>query len=236
MQWRGGGETVQSEHFGPDPHLGALDLDRGTSCLEMAYTASRSLPAWQSQWAKASETKKNQHLSSIIKNREGEIHTTTMDWAAPTVSYLWPTRTELSRKVSEIRKGLGRNISVICPGSCRVTEIQITSPCPSKNEFFTSHFCDLYRSCAASRKSFLRLHFFRERKLNTNFFFSNFSGNSGISRQNPGISRPKSLISLVSRDVSNFLAPTRSRGRPPPHPKISGPKSLGLGSFFFPDF
>ena len=71
--------------------------------------------------------------------------------------------------------------------------------------------------------------------MNTNFFFSNFSGNSGISRQNPGISRPKSLISLVSRDVSNFLAPTRSRGRPPPHPKISGPKSLGLGSFFLPE-
>ena len=79
-------------------------------------------------------------------------------WAAPTVSYLWPTRTELSRKVSENRKFLGRNISVICPGSCRVTEIQITS-CPSKKELFTSHFCDLYRSCAASRKSFLRLHF-----------------------------------------------------------------------------
>ena len=75
----------------------------------------------------------------------------------------------------------------------------------------------------------------RERKLNTNFFFSNFSGTSGISRQNPGISRPKSLISLVSRDIPNFSAPTPSRGRPPPHPKISGPKSLGLGSFFLPD-
>ena len=35
----------------------------------------------------------------------------------------------------------------------------------------------------------------------------------------------------VSRDIPNFLAPTPSRGRPPPHPKISGPKSLGLGSF-----
>ena len=76
---------------------------------------------------------------------------------------------------------------------------------------------------------------FRERKLNTNFFFSNFSGAPGISRQNPGISRTKSLISLASRDVSNFLAPTRSRGRPLPHWKISGPKSLGLGSFFLPD-
>ena len=77
---------------------------------------------------------------------------------APTVSYLWPTRTELSRKVSENRKFPGRNISVISPGSCRVTEIKITS-CPSKTEFFTSHFCDLYWGCAASRTSFLRLLF-----------------------------------------------------------------------------
>ena len=68
------------------------------------------------------------------------------------------------------------------------------------------------------------LHWNRERKLTTNFFFSNFSGTPGISQQNPGISRPKSLISLVSRDVSNFLARTHSRGRPPPHWKISGPK------------
>ena len=37
------------------------------------------------------------------------------------------------------------------------------------------------------------------------------------------------------RMISNFLAPTRSRGRPLPHWKISGPKSLGLGSFFLPD-
>ena len=58
---------------------------------------------------------------------------------------------------------------------------------------------------------------------------------SGISRQNPGISRPKSLISLVLRDVSNFLAPTPSRGRPLPHRKISGLKSLDLGSFFVPE-
>ena len=74
--------------------------------------------------------------------------------------------------------------------------------------------------------------FGRERKLNTNFFFSNLSGTSGISRQNPGISRQKSLVSLISRDIPNFSAPTPSRGRPPPHQKISGLKSLGLGSFF----
>ena len=75
--------------------------------------------------------------------------------------------------------------------------------------------------------------FIRGRELNPNIFFSNFSGASGISRRNPpGISRQKSLIPWVSRDIPNFLAPTLSRGRPPPHQKISGPKSLGLGSFF----
>ena len=79
------------------------------------------------------------------------------------------------------------------------------------------------------------LAFFRERKLNTSFFFSSISGTSRISRQNPWISRQKSLVSVVSRDIPNFSAPTPSRGRPPPHPKISGPKSLGLGSFFLPD-
>ena len=77
---------------------------------------------------------------------------------------------------------------------------------------------------------------FRGQKLNPNIFFSNFSGASGISRQNPGISRQKSLIPWVSRDIPNFLAPTPSRGRPPPHRKISGLKSLGLGSFFVPEF
>ena len=62
--------------------------------------------------------------------------------------------------------------------------------------------------------------------------FSNISGTPRISRKNPEISRPKSLISLVSRDISNFLAPTPSRGRPLPHRKISGLRSLGLCSFF----
>ena len=68
--------------------------------------------------------------------------------------------------------------------------------------------------------------------MNPNIFFSNFSG---ASRQNPGISRHKSLIPWVSRDIPNFLAPAPSRGRPPPHQKISGLKSLGLGSFFVPE-
>ena len=43
---------------------------------------------------------------------------------------------ELSRKISENRNFLGQhNISVIRPGSCPVTDMQITS-CPSKKEFF----------------------------------------------------------------------------------------------------
>ena len=72
----------------------------------------------------------------------------------------------------------------------------------------------------------------RGQKFNTGFCFSNSSATAGISQQNPGISRQKSLISLVSRDVPNFLPPTPSCGRPLPHRKISGLKSLGLCSFF----
>ena len=72
----------------------------------------------------------------------------------------------------------------------------------------------------------------RGQQLNKNLFLSSFSGTAGISQQNPGISRPKSLTSLVSRDIPNFLAPTPSRGRPLPQRKVSGLKSLGLCSFF----
>ena len=91
-----------------------------------------------------------------------------------------------------------------------------------------------FRESSASAKKTLPTYF-SEQKLNTNFFFSKFSGAAGISRQNPGISRQKHLISLVSRDIPKFLAPTPSHGRPLPKRKISGPKSLGLGSFFVPD-
>ena len=39
------------------------------------------------------------------------------------------------------------------------------------------------------------------------------------------------------KDIPNFLPPPPPAApplvRPPPHPKISGPKSLGLGSFLF---
>ena len=60
------------------------------------------------------------------------------------------------------------------------------------------------------------------KNLNTiHFCSSNFSGAPEIPRQNPGISRQESLISLVSRDIPNFLAPTPSCGRPLPHRKVS---------------
>ena len=52
----------------------------------------------------------------------------------------------------------------------------------------------------------------------TQTFCPNFSGASGISRQNPGKSRQKSLVSLVSRDIPNFSAPTPSRGKTPTLP------------------
>ena len=77
--------------------------------------------------------------------------------------------------------------------------------------------------------------FVRGRELNTNFFLLNFSGTARISQQNPGISRPKRLVSLGFEGRTELSPPTRSRGRPPPYPKISGPKSLALASFFFPD-
>ena len=72
--------------------------------------------------------------------------------------------------------------------------------------------------------------------MNTNLFFSFFFGHSrdilAKSRDIP----PKSLVSLCfSRDIPNFLAPTHACGRPPPHRKVSGPKSLGLASLSFLD-
>ena len=71
-------------------------------------------------------------------------------------------------------------------------------------------------------------------KIEHDLFFSNFSGAAGISQRIPGYPA-KNLISLVLRDIPHFWAPTPSRGRPLPPRKISGLKSLGLGSFSVPD-
>ena len=67
------------------------------------------------------------------------------------------------------------------------------------------------------------------------FFSPIFRAPPGYPGKIPGYPAKKSLISLVSRDIPNFLAPTPSRGRPLPHRKISGLKSLGLCFFFAPD-
>ena len=53
----------------------------------------------------------------------------------PTVSYLWPITREPSRKVSENVKFVGRNMSVICTGMCRVTN-------------FSDHFTSFRESVA----------------------------------------------------------------------------------------
>ena len=60
----------------------------------------------------------------------------------------------------------------------------------------------------------------------------NFSAASGIFRQNPGISRQKSLIPWVSRDIPNFLAPTPSRGRPPTPPENIRTQKFRFGFLF----
>ena len=64
----------------------------------------------------------------------------------------------------------------------------------------------------------------RGQKLNPKFFFSNFSGTAGISQQNPGISRQKSLISLLSRGIPNFLPPPLHVEDPHPTGRYPDPK------------
>ena len=67
------------------------------------------------------------------------------------------------------------------------------------------------------------------------FFSQPFWVPPGYPGQNPGISRQKGLVSLGFEGHTELFGPHPWRGRPPPHQKISRPKSLGLGSFFFPD-
>ena len=64
----------------------------------------------------------------------------------------------------------------------------------------------------------------RERELNTNLFFSNFSGAPGISQQNLGISRQKVWFPWVSKDIPKFLAPIPSCGNPHPTRKYPDQK------------
>ena len=73
---------------------------------------------------------------------------------------------------------------------------------------------------------------FRGQKLNPNIFFSNFSGASGISRQNPGISRQKSLIPWVSRDIPNFFGPHPFTWKTPIPPENIRTQKFRFGFFF----
>ena len=103
-----------------------------------------------------------------------------------------------------------------------------------ENLRFSAKICALGFLCHFSSVplSAVRTTFrYRERELNPNIFFSNFSGTAGISRQNPRISRQKKFDSLGFEGHTELFGPTPSRGRPPPDRKISGLKSLGLCSF-----
>ena len=69
-----------------------------------------------------------------------------LSWAAPTVSYgnLWPTRTELSRKIGN---SLAETLLWFVPEVAASRKIRSPHVLQRKS-FHTSHFCDLYRSCA----------------------------------------------------------------------------------------
>ena len=62
--------------------------------------------------------------------------------------------------------------------------------------------------------------------------FLKLFGAPGISRQNPGISAKKFGSPGLRRTYQTFWPPPLYVEDPPPHPKISIPKSLGLGFFF----
>ena len=78
----------------------------------------------------------------------------------------------------------------------------------------------------------------RERKMRTNFFCTNFLNTPrvrDIPAKFPGhprfiSSKPKE--DKLSRESTNFSATTPSRGRPPPHRAVSGPKKLIFVLFF----
>ena len=66
--------------------------------------------------------------------------------------------------------------------------------------------------------------------MSTNSFFSNFSGTLGISRQKSRDIPPQKFgFSGFQRTYRTFWPPPLHVEDPPPHPKVSGPKSLGLG-------
>ena len=77
--------------------------------------------------------------------------------------------------------------------------------------------------------------FFRERKLNTDFFSQTFRAPPGYPCKIPGYPAKKIWFSWFRGTCRTFRPPPLRVKDPHPTPKISGPKSLGLGSFFLPD-
>ena len=75
----------------------------------------------------------------------------------------------------------------------------------------------------------------RGRELNTNLFFSNFSGASGLSWQNFGISRQINLISLgFDRHIELFAPPLFTWKTPTP-PEDIRTKKFGFGFVVLPE-
>ena len=67
------------------------------------------------------------------------------------------------------------------------------------------------------------------------FLSQTFRAPPGYPGKIPGYPAKKFGFLGFGRTCRTFWPPTPSRGRPPPHSKISGPKSSGLGSLFFPE-
>ena len=73
----------------------------------------------------------------------------------------------------------------------------------------------------------------RERKLNTNFFFLKLFGHlRDIPAKSRDIPPKKFGFPGFEGTYRTFWPPPLHGGRPPLHRRVSGPKSLSLGSFF----
>ena len=88
----------------------------------------------------------------------------------------------------------------------RASSILFHCPAPRSSSHIGRRVIRTHRIGANPEKSDLNIVLGDENWTQT-FFSQTFRAPPGTSRQNPGISRPKSLISLVSRDIPNFLAP-----------------------------
>ena len=96
----------------------------------------------------------------------------------------------------------------------------------------------LHKLSEKGREESMRTNFCRERKMHTNFFCTKFLNTPrvrDIPAKFPG--HPRFLSSKpkedkLSREGTKFSATTPSRGRPPPHRAVSGPKKLIFVLFF----